>query len=103
MFGAVENIRQEIAAALAGWDVTDQVALDRRLIELDGTPNKSRLGANAILAVSMAVARGGGSGAGTVPVRLPRKRHWARSSRFRRFSCSAAAGTRTVALMCRIS
>jgi len=57
VFRAVENIRREIAAALVGWDVTDQTALDRRLIELDGTPNKSRLGANAILAVSMAVAR----------------------------------------------
>ena len=57
VFRAIENIRREIAAALVGWDVTDQVALDRRLIELDGTANKSRLGANAILAVSMAVAR----------------------------------------------
>ena len=57
VFRAIENIRREIAAALVGWDVTDQAALDRRLIELDGTPNKSRLGANAILAVSMAVAR----------------------------------------------
>jgi len=57
VFRAIENIRREIAAALAGWDVTDQVALDRRLIELDGTPNKSRLGANAILAVSVAAAR----------------------------------------------
>src|SRR6185295_4819954 len=57
VFRAIENIRREIAAALVGWDVTDQVALDRRLIELDGTANKSRLGANAILAVSMAAAR----------------------------------------------
>ena len=57
VFHAIENIRREIAPALVGWDVTDQVALDRRLIELDGTPNKSRLGANAILGVSMAAAR----------------------------------------------
>jgi enolase len=57
VFRAIENIRREMAAALVGWDVTDQVAVDRRLIELDGTPNKSRLGANAILGVSMAVAR----------------------------------------------
>src|SRR5262245_58027798 len=57
VFRAIENIRREIAAALAGWDVTDQAALDRRLLELDGTPNKSRLGANAILAVSMAALR----------------------------------------------
>lgn len=57
VFRAIENIRREIAAALVGRDVTDQVALDRRLIELDGTSNKSRLGANAILGVSMAAAR----------------------------------------------
>ena len=57
VFRAIENIRGEIAAALAGWDVSDQAALDRRLIELDGTANKSRLGANAILAVSMAAVR----------------------------------------------
>jgi enolase len=57
VFRAIENIRREIAAALAGWDVTDQVALDHRLMELDGTPNKSRLGANALLGVSMAAAR----------------------------------------------
>jgi len=57
VFRAIENIRREIAATLVGWDVTDQAALDRRLIELDGTSNKSRLGANAILGVSMAAAR----------------------------------------------
>jgi enolase len=57
VFRAIENIRRKIAAELVRWEVTDQVALDRRLIELDGTANKSRLGANAILAVSMAVAR----------------------------------------------
>ena len=54
---AVTNIRTEINDALVGFDVTDQTGLDRRLIELDGTPNKSRLGANAILGVSMAAAR----------------------------------------------
>ena len=54
---AVANIRGEINDALTGFDVTDQHALDRRLTELDGTPNKGRLGANAILAVSMAAAR----------------------------------------------
>jgi len=59
VFHAIENIRREIAVALVGWDVTDQAALDRRLIELDGTPDKSRLGANAVLAVSMAAARAG--------------------------------------------
>jgi enolase len=54
---AVANINGEIADALAGADALDQEALDRKLIGLDGTPNKGRLGANAILAVSMAAAR----------------------------------------------
>ena len=54
---AVENVRTEIQGALVGFEVTDQQGLDSRLIELDGTPNKSRLGANAILGVSMAAAR----------------------------------------------
>jgi enolase len=53
---AVANINDVIAKALKGLSATDQSALDRRLIELDGTPNKSRLGANAILGVSLAVA-----------------------------------------------
>ena len=54
---AVRNIEQEIAPALQGRDAAGQSELDRLLIELDGTPNKSRLGANAILAVSLALAR----------------------------------------------
>lgn len=54
---AVQNIREEIAPALVGKNPLEQVSLDRLLIELDGTPNKSRLGANAILAVSMALTR----------------------------------------------
>jgi enolase len=54
---AVENINTEIAKALDEMDATHQAELDRRMIELDGTPNKGRLGANAILAVSMAAAR----------------------------------------------
>ncbi|HEX8904506.1 MAG TPA: phosphopyruvate hydratase, partial [Longimicrobiaceae bacterium] len=54
---AVENANGEIADALAGRDAYDQVGLDRAMIELDGTPNKGRLGANAILAVSLAAAR----------------------------------------------
>jgi enolase len=53
---AVENVNGEIAAAIAGLDASDQAALDGKLIELDGTPNKSRLGANAILGVSLAAA-----------------------------------------------
>jgi enolase len=54
---AVENVNGEIADALEGWDADDQRGLDRAMIELDGTPTKGRLGANAILAVSMAAAR----------------------------------------------
>ncbi|HEY7679710.1 MAG TPA: hypothetical protein VIC04_04265, partial [Terriglobia bacterium] len=54
---AVENITSVIEPALKGQDAAEQAELDRLLIELDGTPNKSRLGANAILAVSMAMAR----------------------------------------------
>jgi enolase len=54
---AVRNIKGEIAAALKGKEASDQADLDQAMIELDGTPNKARLGANAILAVSMAAAR----------------------------------------------
>jgi enolase len=77
---AVENVNGEIAEALANFDAADQRTLDQKMIELDGTPNKSRLGANAILAVSMATARAsaldyelplyrylGGAGANTLP------------------------------------
>jgi enolase len=53
---AVENVNSEIAGAVRGQDASSQAALDRLLIGLDGTPNKSRLGANAILAVSLAAA-----------------------------------------------
>jgi enolase len=54
---AVQNVTREILPALRGVNADDQAAIDRRMIELDGTPNKSRLGANAILGVSCAVAR----------------------------------------------
>src|SRR5215470_18625708 len=54
---AVENVNGEIADALANMDAADQGALDAKMIELDGTENKGRMGANAILAVSMAAAR----------------------------------------------
>jgi enolase len=81
VFKAVENVNGEIAEALANFDAADQRALDAKMIELDGTENKSRLGANAILAASMAAARAaaneyglplyrylGGAGANTLPV-----------------------------------
>jgi enolase len=54
---AVQHVNEIIAPELEGWDATDQVGIDKHLIELDGTPNKGKLGANAILGVSMAVAR----------------------------------------------
>src|SRR3989440_7176279 len=53
---AVENVNREIAGALSGRDAADQAGVDRALIELDGTPNKARLGANAVLGVSLAAA-----------------------------------------------
>jgi enolase len=55
--GAVSNVNGEIASAVTGVDAEDQAGLDRRMIELDGTPNKARLGANAILGVSLAAAK----------------------------------------------
>ena len=77
---AVQHVNGEIADALAHYDAADQRTLDQKMIELDGTENKGRLGANAILAVSMAAARAaatayelplyrylGGAGAGTLP------------------------------------
>ncbi|MCA1065104.1 phosphopyruvate hydratase [Rossellomorea aquimaris] len=54
---AVDNVNNEIAEELIGYDVTEQVAIDQAMIALDGTENKGKLGANAILGVSMAVAR----------------------------------------------
>jgi len=54
---AVDNVNNIIAPELEGMDALDQVAIDRAMIALDGTPNKAKLGANAILGVSMAVAR----------------------------------------------
>ena len=54
---AVENVQTLIADEIVGWDALDQVGIDRLLVELDGTPNKGRLGANATLGVSLAVAK----------------------------------------------
>jgi enolase len=72
---AVTNVNGEIAKAVVGLDSRDQRALDKRMIELDGTPTKSRLGANAILAVSMAAAR-----AAAAAERLPLYKYLARYS-----------------------
>jgi enolase len=78
---AVAAVNGELAEALVGFDATEQVAIDAAMMDLDGTPNKSRLGANAILGVSMAVAKAaaeytgqplfryvGGTSARTLPV-----------------------------------
>src|SRR5205085_3998412 len=77
---AVENVEKTIAPSLAGMDATDQRQIDHRMLALDGTENKGNLGANAILAVSMACARAaanafemplyrylGGAGANVLP------------------------------------
>lgn len=56
VLGAVTAVNETMAAELVGWDATDQVGIDRAMLELDGTENKSNLGANAILGVSLAVA-----------------------------------------------
>ena len=61
---AVANVDGELASALAGMDASDQAAVDRALIEADGTPNKGRLGANAILGCSLAVAKAAAADAG---------------------------------------
>ena len=61
---AVQNIEEKIAPALNGFDVTDQIGIDHTMIELDGTDNKANLGANAILAVSLAAARAAASEVG---------------------------------------
>ncbi|MGE4483615.1 MAG: phosphopyruvate hydratase [Oscillospiraceae bacterium] len=61
---AVNNVNEEIAEALVGLNVLDQPSIDKLLIELDGTPNKSRLGANAILGVSLACAKAGAEALG---------------------------------------
>jgi enolase len=78
---AVNAVNNQISKGIIGWDVTDQAGIDQAMIELDGTDNKSKLGANAILAVSMAVAKAaamecnlplfryiGGTNAKTLPV-----------------------------------
>jgi enolase len=67
---AVENINERIANELLDWDALDQVGIDQRMLELDGTPTKSELGANAILGVSMAVAH-----AAAAAVELPLYRY----------------------------
>jgi enolase len=61
---AVKNVNDSISKALVGYDIAQQAAIDQVMIDLDGTPNKSKLGANAILAVSLAVAKAAAEEAG---------------------------------------
>src|SRR5271154_3396989 len=72
---AVGHVNAEIAKAVAGMDASDQRSVDRRMIDADGTPNKSNFGANAILAVSMATSR-----AGATQLALPLYQYLARYS-----------------------
>jgi enolase len=72
---AVENVNTVVASTVVGVDAADQRALDRRMLDADGTPNKGKIGANAILAVSMAAARAAAAG-----LRLPLYRYLARYS-----------------------
>jgi enolase len=74
---AVNNVNTEIRAAVVGMDVADQAAIDKKMIALDGTDNKARLGANAILAVSMAAAHAAAKEAG-----VPLYRHLNTSGKF---------------------
>jgi len=85
---AVNNVSAEIGPAIAGMNAADQIALDRRMIQLDGTPTKSRLGANAILAVSMAAAR-----AAATQLELPLYKYLAR------YSSDSSASTLPVPMM----
>jgi enolase len=85
---AVGHANAEIAKAVTGLDATDQRTVDRRMIEADGTPNKSQFGANAILAVSMAAARAAAAAAGQ-----PLYKYLAR------FSSDASANTLPVPMM----
>ena len=107
---AVSNVNGEIAATVIGMPATDQAAIDRRLIDLDGTPDKSRLGANAILGTSLAVAHAaasslgiplyrylGGETANTLPVPmlniLNGGKHAADSTDFQEFMVVPAGAT----------
>ena len=85
---AVHNITAEIGPAVAGMNAADQIGLDRRMIQLDGTPTKSRLGANAVLAVSMAAAR-----AAAAELDLPLYKYLAR------YSSDPSAATLPVPMM----
>lgn len=107
---AVNNVNEQISAAIVGMPAADQVALDGKLVELDGTPNKARLGANAILGTSLAVAHAAANSQGvplyhslgkasnyTLPVPLMNilngGRHAANSTDFQEFMVVPAGAT----------
>ena len=73
MLKAVEFVNTEISEAIVGLDATEQAFIDKTLIDLDGTENKSRLGANALLAVSMAVAKAAAEESGLAALPLLRR------------------------------
>ncbi|MDD1610630.1 MAG: enolase, partial [Methylococcaceae bacterium] len=77
VLNAINNVNTEIRAAIVGMDANDQAAIDNAMIALDGTDNKARLGANAILSVSMAVAHAAAKEAG-----VPLYRHLNKSGKF---------------------
>ena len=79
---AVANVNESIAKEVTDMDALDQIRLDRTMMALDGTPNKSKLGANAILAVSLATARAAAMQAGSPAFQIPR-----------RTECQGASGT----------
>ena len=70
---AVHNVSETIAPAVLGRDPFDQAGLDALLLDLDGTPNKGKLGANAILGVSLAAAKRGGGRSGRASLSPPRR------------------------------
>ena len=92
VFNAIANIEKEIAPALRGANVFDQTQINKTLIELDGTPGKSRLGANAILPVSMAVANAAAAASGQ-PLHAYLGNGRGRCCQWPRFRSSAAAPT----------
>ncbi|MDD1606691.1 MAG: phosphopyruvate hydratase, partial [Methylococcaceae bacterium] len=77
VLNAINNVNTEIRAAIVGMDANDQAAIDNAMIALDGTDNKARLGANAILSVSMAVAHAAAKEAG-----VPLYRHLNKTGKF---------------------
>ena len=77
---AVANANGELAEAVTGIDAADQEAVDRAMLAADGTPNKGRLGANAILGISLASAKAAAADAGAAALALPRRRRRARAA-----------------------